>query len=471
MHHFTLVSDLHYYSEKLGSTGKAYRLREGSDQKCLAESGSIISSAFEKIVSDGKSEAVIIPGDLTNDGEMFSHEEIRELLRSLNEKLPVYLTVATHDWCCDGTPRRYEGDNVYHDVQTLACENISEYYSEFGKNSIISEYVTERGLVSHCFQIEDGVRLLALNDDSNGEGSSGYSAEHLEWIVSCVKEAKKAGDVIFAVQHHLLVPGISMLINKGQIIGNHEKTADALADAGLRLIFTGHSHMLRNTEYISHSGNKITQINLGALTGYPAPITHLTVDGCHAVVETETLGSFTFNGKELGADFIRAHTENVLLRILRSAGTDREDFFEILGSNGIKTDKLKKIYPIIRRSANFALNVNVGMAARIINSLTLGKGVSRKAAAQIKSEKLIDNILPVFLAVFDGGMNKPEKNGAVYRIVCDAASLPSRILHALPVSAAKKESAGRIFNEINSIAHELIEPSGPNVLHTEVDLC
>ena len=36
------IADLHYYSPKLGVTGRAYDLRQGSDQKCLAESGAII---------------------------------------------------------------------------------------------------------------------------------------------------------------------------------------------------------------------------------------------------------------------------------------------------------------------------------------------------------------------------------------------------------------------------------------------
>ena len=37
----TFIADLHHYSETLGTNGRAYELRSGSDQKCLGETGAI----------------------------------------------------------------------------------------------------------------------------------------------------------------------------------------------------------------------------------------------------------------------------------------------------------------------------------------------------------------------------------------------------------------------------------------------
>ena len=47
----TFIADTHYYSKTLGTSGKAYELRSGSDQKCLAETAEIIDAAFEKIAA------------------------------------------------------------------------------------------------------------------------------------------------------------------------------------------------------------------------------------------------------------------------------------------------------------------------------------------------------------------------------------------------------------------------------------
>ena len=42
----TFIADTHHYSKTLGTTGRQYELRSGSDQKCLAETGDIIDAAF-----------------------------------------------------------------------------------------------------------------------------------------------------------------------------------------------------------------------------------------------------------------------------------------------------------------------------------------------------------------------------------------------------------------------------------------
>ena len=78
----TFISDTHHYSKTLGTTGRQYFLRSGSDQKCLAETGEIIDSAFDKIAKSD-TDAVMIIGDVTNDGEKISHIEFKEKLENL----------------------------------------------------------------------------------------------------------------------------------------------------------------------------------------------------------------------------------------------------------------------------------------------------------------------------------------------------------------------------------------------------
>ena len=71
-----VIADLHYYSPSLGTTGRAYEIRSATDQKCLAESGALTDAAFESIaLSD--CDAVLIAGDLSNDGEVVSHQEVK----------------------------------------------------------------------------------------------------------------------------------------------------------------------------------------------------------------------------------------------------------------------------------------------------------------------------------------------------------------------------------------------------------
>lgn len=167
---FVFIADTHHFSRTLSDGGEAYAYRSESDQKCLEETGEIIDAAFEKILEDPPA-AVMIAGDLSDDGERICHEEFREKLRELQKHVPVYVITATHDWCCDENPRRFTDGEVTNDVETVPHEELSEFYREFGLDRAISSYKTHLGIYSYVAQIADGVRLLALNDDQNGKGA------------------------------------------------------------------------------------------------------------------------------------------------------------------------------------------------------------------------------------------------------------------------------------------------------------
>ena len=123
---FAVIADPHYYSEKLGVSGESYRRRAGSDQKMLAESKGTVKAALDEI-KNSDAEFLLIAGDLSNDGERVSHEEMREMLYDFKKTKPVYVVTATHDWCCDENPRRYEGSEVFHDVETLGAGELRDF--------------------------------------------------------------------------------------------------------------------------------------------------------------------------------------------------------------------------------------------------------------------------------------------------------------------------------------------------------
>ena len=97
---FYHLTDLHYYAnEKIGSSGETYKLKCDLDQKCMAESGAIIDSAFNKISDDKEIDIVLISGDLTFDGEQQSHDALVEKLQKLKDSgKRVFTTFATHDF-------------------------------------------------------------------------------------------------------------------------------------------------------------------------------------------------------------------------------------------------------------------------------------------------------------------------------------------------------------------------------------
>lgn len=466
MFKIAMAADLHHFSETLSDGGKAYHLRSSSDQKCLMESGAIIDSAFEKI-ADSDCDLVLIAGDMSNDGERASHEEVREKMIKLTEKKKTFVVFATHDWCCDGNARRYEGDKVYHDVPTMTAPELREFYKNFGENDAYDTYINEIGAASYAVKL-NGVRFIGLNDDKNGNGCAGYCDEHFEWILKQVKDAKANGEAVVIMEHHLVVPNLSMLINGGQIIADRIERSEALADAGVDFIIVGHSHMQRSTTYTSKNGNSFTQINLGALCGHPAPITTLTIDENEFRIDVDYLEKFTYNGTEYTRDYITDHTKDVLLGILNAAMNDKEEFLARVNSIDQHFNLDGKHYKLISKIVTYLMKMTVGKAGRIINCLTFGKGVNRKAVKQIRNDNLVEHIMDIYLSVFDGSAKKYSVTDPVYIIVRDVASLPARISKVLPIKALKKEKIQKIFRQIQEIAEELTNPSLPDNQHTVI---
>lgn len=98
---------------------------------------------------------------------------------------------------------------------------------------------------------------------------------------------------MIGMEHHLLIAHIHPFITSGHCVGDREEVAAKLADAGLRYMFVGHSHIQRIDTFVSPSGNPITEVNIGSLCGYPAPIVNVTVtDDNRLHIVTEHLESF-----------------------------------------------------------------------------------------------------------------------------------------------------------------------------------
>ncbi|MDR1734958.1 MAG: metallophosphoesterase [Oscillospiraceae bacterium] len=258
---YAVMSDTHYYAPELGTAGSAYAQRSGSDQKCLAESREIIRAAFADVRTTGAS-AVLIAGDLTNNGERISHEEFRELLYGLQTYLPVYVITSTHDWGCDGLHRRYVGEDTVYGEPTLTAGELSAFYTDFGLNKAHSRHLTAHGVSSYAAVLPDGTHLIALNDDKNGKGRAGYDAPHMAYIEAELAAAAANERPCVLMTHHPLYPNRPLM--RKATIGDSKPTVARLYKAGLRTAFVGHTHVLDDRV---HRG--VRQVNVPALCGYP----------------------------------------------------------------------------------------------------------------------------------------------------------------------------------------------------------
>lgn len=412
---FTVIADTHHYSKTLGTTGKAYELRSGSDQKCLAETGALLDAAFAKIAASD-TQAVLIAGDLTNDGERICHEEFREKLYRLREKKPVYVITATHDWCCDENPRRYSGDQVSHDVPVMSSHELRDFYRDFGPDAAEAEFVTHLGTSSYVVRLSENVKLLALNDDQNGKGRAGFKEDHFRWIEEQIKKAREENCVMIGMEHHLLIAHVNpLLTGGGTCVGDREEVAARLADAGLKYMFVGHSHIQHTDHFVSPAGNKITEVNVGSLVGYPAPIVNVTVNPDGTLrYEVDHLEEFTWNGQTVPAlPYLREHALALVHRVLESS--DKNDFAEKLTALQLNGEKMKKFYPIIRPVLRYLRKVTVWKLYKRIRFKA--KNIDRALIERHRDEKVMDYVDDMFLAFFDGTLTPHAPDSDYYLLV------------------------------------------------------
>lgn len=374
---FYLVADTHFFEPSLGASGKKYDEYMLKEQMCLAENSSIVKAAFEKISADKQTDIVIIPGDLVKNGEMESHISFIKELRKLQKSgKKVYVTTALHDF--EDNPRGYIGDE-YVNVEGTKREQLPELYKDFGFGDAIA---FDEISYSYVAQLNDEVRMIAINCDGENGEKGAISDRLLQWIKVQIDDARKNNCYIFAINHYPVIPACPVfeLIADAKV-KNNEKIAQFLADNGVKIIFTGHMHIQSIKKYVSPKGNELYDVCTSALVGSPAKYRKVTFKTNDTVdIRTLDVPDFEFDGEMRHTkEYCDRQFSNMINNTLKAALSG--------GDGAVKT--AKKI------------------AAKIIDKVTLG-GIGRffwfSVDKSIRKVKLKDLIVEIMLNLFSGEM-------------------------------------------------------------------
>jgi len=350
---FHLVADPHYYPyEILG-------FNDRRSQTTLNEGGAVIDSAFEILIADKSTDLVLLAGDLTHDGELPAHEDFIKKLRHLQENgKRVILITASHDYDCyedppEGEARR-EGKLYRSDLYAL--------YQEFGHQEAIAEHPN----FSYVVQLAPGYRLLCLYND----GESHELRRMTDWIVEQVQKAREDGQFIFAMHHYPMLPPspIYSVIAAGNMIKDWDAVTSLLADAGLRFVFTGHSHMTNITCKTSENGNRLYEINTGSLTGYPAPIREVVIDEESMHISTNYVERFDWDlqGKT-AKQYLSDSFDRMLNAIFESAGHNAEELLNIMAVEfSANKEALMKHKLLLTLGGKFLYYITLGGAGTLL---------------------------------------------------------------------------------------------------------
>lgn len=443
----TVLTDIHHYSVKNGVSGKAYEKANSKSQILLAESGEVLDSLFSKIASDCRSDIVLISGDLTSNGDPESHKEIIEKLRRLKAHgKRVYVITATHDFRNSGVTDAYSGDKKIS-VPTATRDMLFDMYREFGPDEAIALH---RESMSYVIQLQDGYRLFALNDDTNGNGKSGFSDECFEWISEQAKKAHDDKQLIIAMTHHPLISPSPLykIIGGGNMLGDYEKRIEQLADLGISFVLTGHTHIHNISDYYSESGNRLYDICTGSPIGYPGVIRLISFDNTVKVTTeyTPTPKSFESRGEDIKAVLERQFI-GVIKNMIEYAAVDTDKLADAAQSISIKPKVIYKFAWIIKPVFKFLNSLKVGTVAKWTKKET---GLKKADYEAVKDIRAVDIITELVLNLYAGESKYPPQT-PIYKITVGFLHIIDSILGILHINMKK------ITKEVNCVT-DLIKP-------------
>lgn len=281
---FYLVTDTHYFENELGAEGKAFERNMETEQYFVRESSAIVKSTFARISEDKETDIVIIPGDLTKNGEKESHISfIKELYKLKESGKKIFVIAAGHDYG--------EYSYAYRNDERIQVEGtdfnaLCDMYRDFGYGDALA---IDEPTHSYVAQIAEGVRMLAICSDSLNQPKGAMDERHMAWAKEQLDKAKEDNCSVFAICHYPIIPSVPVFDLVGDAkVKEWRKVASFLADNGVELILTGHMHIQSINEFYSENGNRLIDVCTACLAGSPAKYRKITVDE-NSVLKIRTL--------------------------------------------------------------------------------------------------------------------------------------------------------------------------------------
>ena len=269
-----VLSDPHVMApELLVSEGTAWTTYLNGQRKLVDYSQRLFDDMIVRIKRDLRPGLVLISGDLTKDGEQVSHEYVTSKLDELRAiGIKTLVIPGNHD-------RGSNSDAVYYDGESTTAATVATnewfatQYANYGDG-----VSSEREGTTLTYACEPITGLVVIGIDSGTDGN--VSETTLDWVVEKATAARASGKKVIAMMHHPLMPhfaGVDNFVSTA-VVGNYETVRNTLADAGIRVVFTGHFH----TSDIAKDWNadmtrEIYDVNTGSLISYPCDYREVTM--------------------------------------------------------------------------------------------------------------------------------------------------------------------------------------------------
>lgn len=268
------------------------------DGLLLSRSAALLDAAIEQVKASD-ADVLLVTGDLTNNGSRPSHDYVAGRLADVKaEGIPVYVIPGEHDVREGGTTTAVS-KAVFKDI-----------YRDFGYGGAQQD----SGSASYIADLGNGFKV-AMSDSVAADGQGQLP----QWVVDQAKTEIAKGSTVFAASHHpaatrgsvdrtfidLLhtLAGLEIdlggkvklythdpdqaaaslgLVDRARIMPEKGANPAALADAGVKFLFTGHAGQLSISGFTTNNGAQMYDVMSGSLVNASSSVRFATLSKASA---------------------------------------------------------------------------------------------------------------------------------------------------------------------------------------------
>ena len=263
------------------------------DGLMLSKSAALLDAAIEKVKASN-ADVLLVTGDLTNNGSKTSHQYVAGKLAEVKaEGIPVYVIPGEHDVREGGT------------TTAVSKAVFKDLYKNFG----YSEAQQDPNSASYVADLGSGFKVV-MSDSVAADGQG----QMPQWVVDKAKAEIANGNTVFAASHHPAVTRSSVdrtfidllhtlagleidlggktklytndpdqaaaslgLLDDTCIISGNGANPAALADAGVKFLFTGHAGQLSISGFTTNNGAQMYDVMSGSLVNASSSVRFTTL--------------------------------------------------------------------------------------------------------------------------------------------------------------------------------------------------
>ncbi len=359
-----VLSDPHVMAPGLlVNEGTAWTTYLNGQRKMVDYSKLLFDDMITRIKENIKPELVLITGDLTKDGEQVSHEYVTSKLDELRAiGIKTLVIPGNHD-------RGSNSDAVYYDGESTTAATVATnewfatQYANYGYG-----VSSEREGTTLTYACEPITGLVVIGIDSGTDGN--VSETTLDWVVEKATAARASGKKVIAMMHHPLMPhfaGVDNFVSTA-VVGNYKTVRNTLADAGIRVVFTGHFHTSDIAkDWNADKSREIYDVNTGSLISYPCDYREVTMSA-----DLSEMSIMTGHSTAIASETAKERLKSAMQTKIASKGTA----YSMIASTAAQAF-------VIHAEGNETENASAATTlATLVNAADIGKAFIGDAKAQ-----------------------------------------------------------------------------------------